>query len=265
MNDSSRGGYLFVIYLVVSFILSFLIPSRTTLKLRSFVKFIYYFPYAKSEEAIQNLEKFPGKLFKIAKCFKENQKLKKQLSTFSLEKQVLSTRVKELEGIVPLKDEKFFKSGKLNITTPYGAVDLNSGILLIRGEFEKDSSVVARVSDEWVLLGKIKEAKRGVSQCLLTSNKTSRVAVVSEKKDFWGILVGLRDGFATIEFVWPSVKVNVEKGEKIFTSGWDGIFPEGILCGRVRNFKRSKIGEMWIDVELGYNLNSIKEVFVIER
>jgi len=265
MNDSSRGGYLFVIYLVVSFILSFVIPSRTTLKLRSFVKFIYYFPYAKSEEAIQNLEKFPGKLFKIARCFKENQKLKKEISTLSLEKQILSTRVKELEDIVFLKDEKFFEPGNFNVTTPYGTVDLNSGILLIRGEFKEGSPVVVRVSDDWVLLGKIKKAKGGISQCLLTSNKTSRVAVVSEKRDFWGVLVGLRDGLATIEFIWPSVGVDVKKGEKIFTSGWDGIFPEGILCGRVRDFKRSKIGEMWIDVTLGYNLNSIKNVFVIER
>jgi rod shape-determining protein MreC len=58
----------------------------------------------------------------------------------------------------------------------------------------------------------------------------------------------------------------VAEGEKIITSGLDGLYPEGLQVGYVTNV-RKKPGEIFsvIEVAMMQDLNTVEEVVILKK
>ncbi len=75
---------------------------------------------------------------------------------------------------------------------------------------------------------------------------------------------GRGDGDCSIKYV--SKRAEVKIGERVVTSGLDGIFPEGLLVGYVSEVRKEE-GEMFqlIKVLPAQDLNAIEEVVILRR
>ncbi|PIV19365.1 MAG: hypothetical protein COZ15_06645 [Elusimicrobia bacterium CG_4_10_14_3_um_filter_49_12_50_7] len=274
MHESDRGKIFFIIFLFLSAFLCFIVPARKTQEIRLFTKYIYYTPYAKSREALLDLSHFPGKFFNLAAMdrrlrAREQELFEKGYTILQLEKE-LEKRKKIEEAL----SDKFAPSGfpaksKLLPVFPYGNIGKNANILLLRnynGAYQEGDPLFSYRPPGWVLAGVIgKKISDSVSECVLISNKAFRVSVTDENNSFWGVLMGYSEGKCTLDFVWPSREVSINKGERLFTSGWDAKFPPGIFCGVVTKAHKGGAGEYAISVETAYNANVPENLFVLTK
>ncbi len=269
MHDNRQGKIFFIVFLLLSALLCFIVPARKTKQLRLFTKYIYYTPYAKSREALLNLTFFPGKIFKLAGQDRmlraQKQELfEKDYTILQLEKELYKR--KKIEDVFK---NKFSKRAKLIPVFPYGSIGKNSNILLLRNEegtYGAGDPVICFKNGRWLLAGAVGKDKEGsVSECVLISNKSFRVSVTGEKDSFWAVLIGDSEGECVLDFVWPSKDIVVSEGADLVTSGWDGKFPPGLHCGTVTKAVKSRTGEYKISVKTAYNANVPDALFVLAK
>jgi len=264
MNDAGDRSPLFLVYLASSVILCFLIPVRKANQFRYFAKYVYYTPFAKSVDALRSLAEFPGKLYTISKSDRDSRRLRQEI----LEK---NFEMKELSGKLEGAGKSFDFEGNVKYrpipTTPYGYLGQESNIFLLRNKnFKMGAVAVTFIDGEWVLLGRLEnEENSRVASCCLTTNKVSRVSIVSSSGKFWAVLVGKSEGLGELDFIWPSRAPEIKEGEQILTSGWDGKFPAGLVCGTVQRVTRSRLGDFFTSVKVAYNVNNVKSVFILEN
>jgi len=267
MSDAGRKNPLFLVYLVISVVLCFTVPGRRSNQLRYFIKYIYYTPFAKSVDALSALSQFPGKLYRLSKTAGDNRFLRREILEKDFKIQELSGEIKRRDEFSFFSGNDFFLKYKPVPATPYGHLGESSNILLLRNRnFKQGSAAVSFIDGKWVLLGSITEGgSPRVASVLLTTNKTSRVSIVGSSGKFWAVLVGKSDGFGTLDFIWPSRAPEIKAGETLLTSGWDGKFPPGLVCGTVLKVTKNRAGEFFAPVASAYDVNNVKDVFILRK
>jgi len=269
MHDSRQGKIFFIVFLLFSGFLCFIVPARKTKQIRLLAKYIYYTPYAKSREAMLNLSFFPGKIFNMAGQDRmlraQKQELfEKNFTIIQLEKE-LGKRI----NIEQAFKNKFSGMSELIPVFPYGSIGKNSNILLLRNEagaYGEGDPVICFKDGRWILAGVVGKDREGyVSECVLISNKSFRVSVSGEKSSFWSVLIGHSEGKCSLDFVWPSRDIVVKEGAGLVTSGWDGKFPPGFFCGTVTRVVKTRVGEYKISVRTAYNANVPDTLFVLKK
>jgi rod shape-determining protein MreC len=99
------------------------------------------------------------------------------------------------------------------------------------------------------------------SQVQLISNTDSSIGVMLESSRLPGVLRGLGDQRLSLQYISNSEQVNA--GERVFTSGLDGIFPKGIPVGMVVESRKGKSVFRDIEVEPFSDLVRTEEVLVL--
>ncbi|MFH1352836.1 MAG: rod shape-determining protein MreC [bacterium] len=267
MNDAGDRSSLFLVYLIISVIFCFIMPVRRANQFRYFIKYVYYTPFAKSVDALRALAEFPGKLYSLSKADSDLRRLRQEILEKNFEMKELSGKLESIGKSFDFTGDDFFLRYKPVSTRPYGYLGESSNVFLLRNKnFKADSVVVSFIDGEWVLLGRLRdEGNRSVAACSLTTNKVSRVSVVGSSGKFWAVLVGKSEGSGELDFIWPSRAPEIKEGEQLFTSGWDGKFPAGLVCGTVQSVIKKRSGEFFTSVKAAYNVNNIKSVFILEK
>ncbi len=113
-------------------------------------------------------------------------------------------------------------------------------------------------------VGKVHRVFDTDASIILLTDVNSAVAVRLQSTRVGGILEGRGDGACSIKYV--SKRTEVKIGERVVTSGLDGIFPEGLLVGHVSEIRKEE-GEMFqlIKVLPAQDLNAIEEVVILRR
>jgi rod shape-determining protein MreC len=98
---------------------------------------------------------------------------------------------------------------------------------------------------------------------LLIDDQTSGVGAILDKTRLQGILRGTPAGEAVLEKVMSDEAVPA--GEMVLTSGGDGIFPKGLLVGRVT--KVAPGNELFLNIRVrpAADLSKLEEVLVVTR
>lgn len=118
------------------------------------------------------------------------------------------------------------------------------------------------VSTEKGVVGSVIEVFPYTSKVMLVTNPSSKIGVVLEKTRQNGVLAGTS---SECKVLYLSVDSDIMYGEKVFTSGLGGIFPEGILVGTIKKVKKDPIGlYKYAIVELAQDLNALGTVLCIE-
>jgi len=269
MHDRAQGKIFFIVFLLLSVLLCFIVPRRKTKQLRLLAKYIYYTPYAKSREALLNLASFPGKIYNLAGQDRLLRVQKQELFEKDYEILQLEKELDKRKTIENAFKNKYSRKSKLFPVFPYGSIGKNSNILLLRNDedaYGVGCPVICYSNGRWVLAGVVGRDKEGqVSECVLISNKSFRVSVTDAKKSFWAVLIGCSEGRCSLDFVWPSRDIVVREGAELLTSGWDGKFPPGLYCGTVMKAVKSRTGEYNISVKTAYSANVPEALFVLKK
>ena len=96
---------------------------------------------------------------------------------------------------------------------------------------------------------------------LLIDDQTSGVGAILDKTRIQGILRGTPAGEVVLEKVMSDEAV--PPGEMVLTSGGDGIFPKGLLVGRVT--KVAPGNELFLNIRVrpAADLSKLEEVLVV--
>jgi rod shape-determining protein MreC len=140
--------------------------------------------------------------------------------------------------------------------------DRYSGIVLInRGGVDgitKDM-VVTTVNG---LVGKVIEVMPRYSKVLLITDVNFSVSVKVKGTDLNGIVSGRGDRFCVLKYI--SKDETIQKGELLVTSGIDGVFPEGIPVGYIKDIYEGDNLFYLITVRPIVNIARIKEVILLK-
>jgi rod shape-determining protein MreC len=111
-----------------------------------------------------------------------------------------------------------------------------------------------------------------VGQTIATSSRAARVLLVTDhnsgidavvqRSRARGIVEGALDGHCVMKYLKRGE--DVEVGDRIVTSGLDGIFPKGMTIGTVTHVTRGTRGLLQVaDVQPGVALDRVEEVLVV--
>jgi len=113
-------------------------------------------------------------------------------------------------------------------------------------------------------VGRIHRVFKDRASVILITDVNSSIAVRMQSSRVEGILEGRGDDRCYLKYVPQYVDVVV--GEKVITSGLDGIYPEGLLVGYITKVKkRSREFFQIIEVTPAQHLNAVEEVAILKR
>jgi rod shape-determining protein MreC len=113
------------------------------------------------------------------------------------------------------------------------------------------------------IVGKVLRVYRSTSLVLLIDDQTSGVGAILDKTRLQGILRGTSSGEVVLEKVMSDE--TVPPGELVLTSGGDGVFPKGLLVGRVTQVSTGSELFLNIHVRPAADLNRLEEVLVVTK
>lgn len=114
------------------------------------------------------------------------------------------------------------------------------------------------------LVGQVVETDRWVTKVMVINDTNSSVDVYVEGRNTRGILEGTGQTLLRLKYIRKNDEVEI--GDKLITSGKDGIYPKGLSAGIVTTVKRDKPG-IFTDIEVMpfNNFNRLEEVLVLKK
>ncbi len=193
----------------------------------------------------------------------ENAQLKKQIFELSLRENYYSSLIQEnkrLKEILTLKEQRkdIVAIGKV---ISKGSTKYLKTIWIDKGSehgIKKDYSALTPNG----LVGKVVSVYPESSEILLITDPNFSVSVRIQRSRTEGVLNGKGDN-CIIKYIPLEEEVLV--GDRVITSGLDGIFPEGIIIGAVKSTdKRNGLFQI-IEVIPMQPDNKIEEVAIVKR
>ncbi len=141
------------------------------------------------------------------------------------------------------------------------ATGLARTIVLGRGESSGVKTGMAVLSNQGVV-GKVIAASPNAARVLLIEDHNSALDAIDQRSRARGILAGQVEGGLTMKYVERAQDVGV--GDDVVTSGLDGIFPRGLLVGRVIRVERQGPG-LFVNVEVvpAVEFRGLEQVLVL--
>lgn len=137
---------------------------------------------------------------------------------------------------------------------------LSNVMVIDRGLADGIQNDAAIISADGVV-GRTVLVSRNDSQVQLISNPDSSIGVMIEATRSPGILKGTGTHFLELHYLSNTEKV--EPGDRVLSSGLDGIYPKGILVGKVVESRKGKSVFRVVQVEPAADLIHLEEVLVI--
>ncbi|RJP57846.1 MAG: rod shape-determining protein MreC [Deltaproteobacteria bacterium] len=134
-------------------------------------------------------------------------------------------------------------------------------IILDKGSKDGIEKKMAVVTSEG-MIGCVIEVSISVSKVLLSTDHSSAIDVMVQRTRAKGILEGRVNQTCQLKYV--SRADDVRMGDDIISSGLGGIFPKGLLLGRVSKIKREGSGLFqYVEVTPSVDFAKLEEVFIV--
>lgn len=193
----------------------------------------------------------------------ENEELRKRLSRVeALNSGLLEfqSENRRLRRLLKMKEE----AGLEGITARvigYNPSIYTEGITINRGKDDGVKLYMPVIEGRGVV-GQIVSVGKSTANVLLLTDRTSGVDALVQGSRVTGIVGGLGQEKCVLRFILTGEAVKV--GERVLTSGMDGIYPKGLLVGRVSGTKREASGMFKaVEVQPAVHVSKLEEVLVI--
>jgi rod shape-determining protein MreC len=110
-------------------------------------------------------------------------------------------------------------------------------------------------------VGRVVMAGAGVSKVQLLTDPNSGVGGVVQRSRVPGIVLG--KGADRLEMLYGPRFADVQTGDRVVTSGQDGIFPRGFGIGRVARIERGTDGSQVFELVVELDLETLEEVLIL--
>ncbi len=194
----------------------------------------------------------------------ENRSLKAQIERMSLEQVRMSQdadQARRLQALLAFKEQFISQTMAAQVIGSSGS-ELSRSVYIDKGESDGIKADMAVITADGVV-GKVLRVYGSTSLVLLIDDQTSGVGAILDKARLQGILRGTPSGEVMLEKVMSDE--TVPTGELVLTSGGDGIFPKGLLVGRVT--KVSPGSELFLNIRVrpAADLSRLEEVLVVTK
>jgi len=192
----------------------------------------------------------------------ENEKLKNENKELLILNAELEKIKKENEELKKLNDSGLASEFKLKIAEIVGKSIDQDYLIINVGKIDGITAGQVAITGAKALIGKITDVYNNFSIVELASEKESQIDVKILNKDIFCILKGKGRGMEFLDLVPKDKKL--KEDDTVITSSSGGIFPEGLLIGKVKKVKNLDIEE-WQQAEIDpfFNFNEKGGVFVI--
>jgi rod shape-determining protein MreC len=193
----------------------------------------------------------------------ENRNLKAQIERMSLEQVRISQdadQARRLQALLAFKEQFISQTMAAQVIGSSGSEQSRS-LYIDKGENDGIKPDMAVITADGIV-GKVLHAYPSTSLVLLINDQSSGVGAILEKSRLQGILKGTSAGEVTLEKVMSDE--TVPPGEMVLTSGGDGIFPKGLLVGRVTKVVGNDLF-LNIRVRPAADLSRLEEVLVVTK
>jgi rod shape-determining protein MreC len=135
-------------------------------------------------------------------------------------------------------------------------------VLINRGSKDGIAEGMPAVTSQKVLLGRVGQVYDDFSEVILITNKESSFDAKISEKDISGLVKG--KGGSGIEFSLLPKEAEVLNGDLVVTTALGGIFPKGILVGKVKEIEKSDIDPFQTAViKPGFDWSYLDNLFII--
>src|SRR5208282_237245 len=194
----------------------------------------------------------------------ENRSLKAQIERMSLEQVRMSQdadQARRLQALLAFKEQFISETMAAQVIGSSGS-ELSRSVYIDKGEKDGLKPDMAVITADGVV-GKVLRVYRSTSLVLLIDDQTSGVGAILDKTRLQGIVRGTPSGEVVLEKVMSDE--TVPAGELVLTSGGDGIFPKGLLVGRVT--KVTPGSELFLNIRVrpAADLSRLEEVLVVTK
>jgi len=179
---------------------------------------------------------------------RENDALRKELAELESER----ARTSELEAenqrlgdLLELRDALAMKAVAANVIGS-DATGLSRTLIIGQGShsgFRRDMAVIAAAG----VVGKLIAVAPDAARVMLIDDHNSALDAIDQRSRARGIVGGVIDDGLTMKYVGRTE--DLKPGDTIVTSGMDGIFPRGLLVGKVAQVSQEGPG-LFLNVEL---------------
>lgn len=266
-GDSSTGGRLLIVLVLVSFLLLFLGtregPSKALSRTRDlfqtittpvrFAGSVVTAPFGAARNVVANLTADQETL---AELRSENQQLRARNA--ELEEAALTTG--RLESLLDLKNTYSLTSTGARIIS--GSSDSWTATVMLDKGTSSGVAVGMPVADSVGVIGQIIACGPTTSTVRLISDENSGVSAMIQSSRAQGVLKGSATGSLRLTLIRTDQTVQV--GDTVVTSGLGGVFPKGLPLGKVVSVEKPT-GAPYYDivVEALSSAESLEEVLVI--
>src|SRR5208283_718059 len=194
----------------------------------------------------------------------ENRSLKAQIERMSLEQVRMSQdadQARRLQALLAFKEQFISETMAAQVIGGSGS-ELSRSVYIDKGHNDGIKADMAVIAADGVV-GKVLHVYRSTSLVLLIDDQTSGVGAILDKTRLQGILRGTPSGEVMLEKVMSDEAVPA--GEQVLTSGGDGVYPKGLLVGRVT--KVSPGSELFLNIRVhpAADLSRLEEVLVVTK
>jgi rod shape-determining protein MreC len=194
----------------------------------------------------------------------ENRSLKQQIERMSLEQVRMSQdadQARRLQALLAFKEQFISQTMAAQVIGGSGSESSRS-VYIDKGESDGIKPDMAVITADGIV-GKVLRVYGSTSLVLLIDDQTSGVGALLDKTRLQGILRGTPSGEVVLEKVMSDE--TVPAGEMVLTSGGDGIFPKGLLVGRVT--KVAPGSELFLNIRVrpAADLSKLEEVLVVTK
>jgi rod shape-determining protein MreC len=196
---------------------------------------------------------------------RENADLRNKLTKLQLENQKipeLEQENKRLKTILNLMEQH----PKTMIAARVVGEDVKNWFKCIILDKGKNSGIMIKmpVVTSRGLVGQVVETDRWVTKVMVINDTNSSVDIYVEGRNTRGILEGTGQTLLRLKYIRKNDEIEI--GDKLITSGKDGIYPKGLAIGIVTTVNRNKPG-IFADIEVMpfNNFNRLEEVLVLKK
>jgi rod shape-determining protein MreC len=191
----------------------------------------------------------------------ENETLKRELADIQVqlqEQRALADRSRSLERLLELRDRLSLQTAAAEIIAASATPDFRT-VTIDKGSLhglKADMGVMAPAG----VVGRVVTPTARASKVQLLVDRNAAAGVLIERSRAQGVALGSGDDRLRLEYVAETGDVVV--GDVVVTSGIDGIYPKGLVVGRVESVDKNGAYRQ-ITVRPAVDFSSLEEVLVI--
>jgi len=193
----------------------------------------------------------------------ENRDLKEQIKNLKLEGARLEEDANQghrLQALFAFKEQSVLQPLAAQVIGSSGSEQSRS-VFLDKGENDGIKKDMAVITADGVV-GKVLTVYPRTAQVLLINDQSSGLGAMVERLRLQGVVRGSAAGETILDKIMPGEEV--QAGDKVITTGGDGIFPKGLPVGYVVKVSQADIF-LRVRIHPSANLNRLEEVLVVTK